>query len=82
MLVYRVVSDQGEMGRYYSGATESSKVARELSKDGDGQSVYEFATPKIIIDKVTFLQALNEEAWCEPKQIAHFVDGRSVKIDE
>jgi hypothetical protein len=81
MLVYRIVDDTGEMGRYYTGATESSKVARDLSKEGTGQSVYEFETPKLIIDKTTFLMALNEEDWCEPRHIARFVDGRDVKID-
>lgn len=80
MLVYRIVSDNGEMGRYYTGATESSKLAREQSKEGPGQSVYEFETPKVIIDKVTFITALNEEEWCEPKQIARFVDGKAVKV--
>jgi hypothetical protein len=80
MLVYRIVSDNGDMGRYYTGATESSKVAKDLSKEGSGQSVYEFETPKIIIDKTTFIMALNEEGWCEPKQIARFIDGKAVKL--
>jgi hypothetical protein len=81
MLVYRVVGDDGGMHRYYTGATESSKIARDMSKEGCGQSVYEFETPKISIDKITFVLALNEEEWCMPKQLARFVDGKAVKID-
>ena len=81
MQVYRIVSSEaGPVEKFFVGATESSKQARELSKTSDAEfSVYEFTTPKTYIDKDTFLLALNEEPWCEPVVIATFIAGRAKK---
>lgn len=80
MQVYRIASTDGEMSKYFVGATESSKQARDMSRTSEETfSVYEFSTPKTYIDKDTFLGAINEEKWCEPVMIAQFKNGRATK---
>jgi hypothetical protein len=78
MQVYRIVADNPEVCRFYTGATESSKVARDISREGGVTQVYEFTTPKIAVDKESFIKALNQDAWCEPKLVAQFENGRKM----
>jgi hypothetical protein len=81
MLIYRIVSEDSP-GRYYPGQTEASKVAREQSKASGLVLVYEFSSPKVAMNKSTVLAALNEEAWCEPRLVAQFENGRTKKSEK